>query len=70
MSIRKITEDIYKMRFEDIYGSYRKGRLSCEEASEILGISARSFYRKRQRYDSEEFDGHFDLTILTHTAMR
>lgn len=27
------------MRFEEIYGSYRTGRLSCEKAAEILSIS-------------------------------
>lgn len=59
----QLTEDIHKMRFEDIYGNYKKGRLSCEEASEILGISVRTFYRKRERYESEEFDGHFDLRL-------
>lgn len=59
----QIIEDIHKMRFEDIYGSHKKGRLSCEEASEILGISLRTFYRKRQRYEGEDFDGHFDLRL-------
>jgi hypothetical protein len=59
----QIIEDIHKMRFEDIYGKYRARKLSCEEASEILGISVRTFYRKRQRYDSEDFDGHFDLRL-------
>jgi hypothetical protein len=63
MKKSKIIEDIHKMRFEEIYGSYQSKRLSCEEAAEILGISARTFHRKRQRYDSEEFDGNFDLRI-------
>lgn len=59
----QVIEDIHEMRFEEIYGNYQKGRLSCEEASEILGISVRTFYRKRQRYESEEFDGHFDFRL-------
>lgn len=59
----QIIEDIHKMRFEDIYGSYTEGRLSCEEASEILGVSVRTFYRKRQRYEAEDFDGQFDLRL-------
>lgn len=59
----RIIEDIHKMRFEEIYGSYKKRRLSCEEASEILGISSRTFYRKRQRYESEDFAGQFDMRI-------
>lgn len=59
----QIIEDIQKMRFEEIYGSYTKGRLSCEEAAEILGISVRTFYRKRHRYEAEEFGGQFDLRL-------
>lgn len=59
----QIIEDIHQMRFEEIYEGHKKGRLSCEEASEILGISVRIFYRKRQRYDSEGFNGHFDLRL-------
>lgn len=59
----QIIEDIHKMRFEEIYESHKRGRLSCEEASEILGISVRTFYRKRRQYESEDFDGHFDLRL-------
>jgi hypothetical protein len=59
----QIIEDIHKMRFEEIYESHKKGRLSCEEASEILGLSVRTFYRKRQRYESEDFNGQFDLRL-------
>lgn len=63
MSRSKIIEDIHKMRFEDIYGNYKAKRLSCEEAAEILGISVRTFYRKRQRYESDDFEGSFDLRV-------
>ena len=51
------------MRFEEIYTNYTEQKLSCEEASEILGISVRSFHRKRQRYESEDFDGRFDMRL-------
>lgn len=70
MQRSKIIEDIQKMRFEDIYGRYQSKSLSCEEASEILGISIRTFYRKRQRYESEEFDGSFDLRIGRKSSHR
>jgi transposase len=65
-----IIEDIHRMRFEEINGSYQKGRLSCEEAAEILGISVRTFYRKRQRYESEGFEGRFDLRIGRKSSQR
>lgn len=47
-----------------------KKKLSCEEAAEILGISVRSFYRKRQCYESEEFNGHFDLRLGRQSSNR
>lgn len=43
MKKSKLIEDIHKMKFEDIYGRYQNKRLSCEEASEILGVSVRTF---------------------------
>lgn len=70
MKKSKLIEDIHKMKFEDIYGRYQNKRLSCEEASEILGISVRTFHRKRQRYESEEFDGSFDLRIGRQSSQR
>jgi hypothetical protein len=38
------------MRFEEVYGRYLCGRLSCEEA--VLGMSVSSFFRWRQRYEA------------------
>ena len=46
MTKSHLREDIHKMRFEEIYSSYTKRRLSCEEASEILGVSVRTFHRE------------------------
>lgn len=63
MTKTRLIEDIQRMRFKETYESYQKKRLSCEEAAEILGISVRTFYRKRQRYDSEDFNETFDLRI-------
>jgi len=47
-----LTEEVFKMRFIDAYGQYEKGRLTCEEAADMLGVSVSTFYRKR--YDYEE----------------
>jgi len=60
MKKSQLVEEIFKMRFEDIYGRYQKRRLTCEEAAELLGVSVKTFYRKRQRYEEEGFDGKFD----------
>lgn len=59
----KIQEGVYRMRFEDIYKHYKEKRLTTLEASEMLGISERTFLRKRRRYEEEDFDGRFDLRL-------
>jgi len=51
------------MRFEDIYDQFSSGTLSSMEAAMILGISERTFLRKRRRFESEDFDGRFDLRM-------
>lgn len=59
----KLSEEIFKMRFTDIYGQYEKNRLTCEEAAEILGISVSTFYRKRQIYEEEGTNCVFDKRV-------
>lgn len=56
----KLSAEIFKMRFIDIYGQYQKRKLTCEEAAEALGISASTFYRKRQIYEEDGSDSIFD----------
>lgn len=58
-----IREEVHRMKFEDIYGRFMVNELKCEEAAEILGISERSFLRKRRLFESDEFDGRFDKRI-------
>lgn len=63
MKRTRIQEEIYRMRFEDIYGKYQQKKLSTAEAAEVLGISERTFLRKRRRFEGEDFDGRFDLRL-------
>lgn len=56
-------EEIYRMRFEEIYTQFTDRRLTCEESAEILGICERTFLRKRRRFECKEFDGRFDLRL-------
>ena len=58
-----VIEEVLKMRFEDIYGRFEKKRLTTQEASELLGISVSSFYRKRERFEKEGFEGVYDLRL-------
>ncbi len=48
------------MRFEDVVGRLYDGRLSCEEAADVLGTSVSSLYRWRRRYESRGLEGLAD----------
>ncbi len=52
-----------KMRFEEIYARYKRSELGSEEAADILGISARTFRRKKCRFEEEGFAGLHDRRI-------
>lgn len=58
------------MRFEEVFGRYRCGRLSCEEAADVLGMSVSSFFRWRQRYEAGGSEGLADQRIGTASARR
>lgn len=55
--------EVFKMRFLDIYKQYEKSKLSCEEAADIFGVSVSAFYRKRQIYEEEGEDCQFDKIV-------
>jgi transposase len=58
------------MRFEDVFERYRLGRLSCEEAADVLGVSTSSFYRWRRRYEAEGAAGLADARLGRVSARR
>jgi transposase len=55
-----VLQDVRRMRFEDVYSRYRRGRLSCSEAADLLGITDRTFRRWRGRYEAEGVEGLAD----------
>lgn len=65
-----IRQEVLKMKFEDIYGRYDKRELSTVEAAEILGISVRTFLRKRTRYEEEGFEGLYDKRLGKPSSRR
>ena len=67
-----LTEEVFKMKFIDVYGRFMSDKLTCEEAAELLGVSLSPFYRKRQRYEEEEedIDAIFDRRIIKESAHR
>jgi transposase len=58
------------MRFEEVYGRFRRGRLSCEEAADLLGVSVSTFGRSRRRYDAEGAEGLYDRRIGRASSRR
>jgi hypothetical protein len=59
----KLKEDYLKMRFEDIYTRYSSKELDTQACADILNISVRTFLRKRNKYEAEDFNGSFDFRL-------
>jgi Helix-turn-helix domain len=51
------------MKFETVFGRWRRLELGQLEAAEILGLSERSFRRWYQRYEEEGPDGLLDRRL-------
>ena len=68
MKRTEMLQEIRRMRFEEAYGGWQKGRLSQEEAAEILGVCSRTFRRQIGRYEENGLSGLDDkrLTQASH----
>ena len=64
----EMLQEIRRMRFEEAYGGWQKGRLSQEEAAEIVGVCSRTFRRQIGRYEENGLSGLDDkrLTQASH----
>ena len=51
------------MRFEEAYGGWQSGRLTQEEAAQLLGVCERTFRRHIDRYEDEGLDGLIDKRL-------
>ena len=51
------------MRFGEVVGRLHDGRLSCEEAADLLGMSVSSFYRWRRRFEAKGIEGLADSRL-------
>jgi len=63
MSWTGALREVRTMRFEEVYGRFQRGRLSCAEAADILGMSERNFLRYRNRYEAEGAEGLYDRRV-------
>ena len=65
-----VLQEVRVMRFEDVLGRFGSGRLSCEEAADVLGMSVSSFYRWRRRHEMEGAEGLADRRLGRVSARR
>lgn len=65
----EILQEVRKMRFEEAYGGWTEGRLSQEEAAQILGVCSRTFRRYIYRYEENGLEGLLDKR-LTQASFR
>ena len=62
--------EVLKMRFLDVHHRFVQGKLGCDGAAEILGVSVSKFYRMRRRYEDEGENGLVDGRIGKASAKR
>jgi hypothetical protein len=63
MKRTELLQEIRKMRFEEAYEGWNKGRLTQAEAAQILGMCERSFRRYLVRYEAEGLEGLIDRRL-------
>src|SRR5271157_6159270 len=68
MKRTELLQEIRRMRFEELYGGWQKGRFSQEEAAQILVVFNRTFRRQICRYEENGLEGLNDkrLTQASH----
>jgi transposase len=70
MNWTRALQEIRQMRFQEIYDGWQVGRLTQEQAVEILGVSERTFRRFSRRFEDEGMDGLIDRRVGQVSARR
>ncbi len=63
MKRTEILQEVRKMRFEEAYEGWNRGRLTQEEAAMLLGVCDRTFRRYLIRYEDEGMEGLADRRL-------
>jgi len=59
----EVLQEVRKMRFEEAYRGWNKGRLTQSDAAELLGVCDRTFRRYLSRYEDKGIDGLMDKRL-------
>lgn len=63
MKRTEILQEVRKMRFEEAYEGFNRGRLTQEEAAKLLGICDRTFRRYIVQYEEQGMEGLIDRRL-------
>jgi hypothetical protein len=66
----RVLWEAYVTRFEEALDRYKQGRLTAEEAGELLGLSGRHFRRQCARYEAEGVEGLRDKRLGRRSSRR
>ncbi len=65
-----VMQEIRKMRFEETWNEWKKGRLTQEDAGRILGMSERTFRQYVRRLEERGDEGLLDKRLAQASARR
>lgn len=63
MKRTELLQEVRKMRFEEAYEGWERGRLTQEEAALLLGVCDRTFRRYLVRYEEKGMEGLIDQRL-------
>src|SRR3990170_1832022 len=63
MKRTEVLQEVRKMRFEEAYEGWKKGRLTQEEVARLLGVCDRTFRRYLNRYEDKGMEGLTDQRL-------
>jgi hypothetical protein len=63
MKKTELLQEVRKMRFEEAYEGWERGRLTQEEAARLLGVCDRTFRRYLLRYEDKGMEGLIDQRL-------
>ena len=63
MKRTEVLQEVRKMRFEEAYEGWKRGRLTQEEVARLLGVCDRTFRRYLNRYEDKGMEGLTDQRL-------